>query len=93
MLERGLDRATGVAFEAVNVTAMHLRRIAGLVSTALARAVQEVEDLVWDYQDLAGDLRRSDRPSNGLHDAGSSDLHWPATGYRDGTIGPRQRLN
>jgi hypothetical protein len=93
MLERGLDRATDVAFEAVNVTAMHLRRIAGLVCTALARAVQEVEDLVWDYQDLAGDLRRSDRLSNGLHDAGSSDLHWPATGYRDATIGLRQRLN
>jgi hypothetical protein len=93
MLERGLDRTTDVAFEAVTVTARHLRRIVGLVSTALARAAQEVEDLVWDYRVLAGDLRRSDRPSNGLHDAGSSDLHWPATGYPDGTIGLRQRLN
>jgi hypothetical protein len=93
MLERGLDPATDVASEAVNVTAMHLRRIVRLVSTALARAVREVEDLVWDYQDLAGDLRRYDHPSNGLHDAGSSDLHWPATGYPDGTIGLRQRLN
>jgi hypothetical protein len=57
MLERELERATDVAFEAVNATAVHLRRIVGFVSTALGRAVREVADLAWDYQDLAGDLR------------------------------------
>ena len=61
MLEQELDRAADVALEAVNATAMHLRRIVGLISAALGRVVQEVADLAWDYEDLAGDLRRSDR--------------------------------
>jgi hypothetical protein len=56
MLERELDHANDIACEAVNATAMHLRRIAGLVATALARAAHEVADLAWDYRDLAGDL-------------------------------------
>ena len=61
MLEQELDRAADVALEAVNATAMHLRRIVGLISAALGRVAQEVADLAWDYEDLAGDLRRSDR--------------------------------
>lgn len=85
MLERKLERATDVAFEAVNATAIHLRRIVGLVSAALGRVAQEVADLVWDYQDLVGDLRQSDRGRDGLHDADPIDLRWPATGYRGAT--------
>jgi hypothetical protein len=46
MLEREVDRATDVAFEAVRATTMHIRRIVGLVSEALGRAAQEVADLV-----------------------------------------------
>jgi hypothetical protein len=64
MLEQELDRATDVAFEAVNATAMHLRRIVGLVSTALGRVAHEVADLAWNYQDLAGDLCRSNHNRN-----------------------------
>jgi hypothetical protein len=48
MLEQELDRATGVAFEVVNATAMHLRRIVGPVSVASARVAREVADLVWE---------------------------------------------
>jgi hypothetical protein len=79
MLERELDRATYVAFEAVNATAVHLRRAVGFVSTALGRAAREVADLAWDYQDLAGDLRQSVRGWNGPHDVGPIDLRRPAT--------------
>jgi hypothetical protein len=84
MLEQELDRATGVAFEVVNATAMHLRRIVGPVSVASARVAREVADLVWEYQDLAGDLRQSDRSTNGPHDGASIDVHWPTTEYRGG---------
>jgi hypothetical protein len=58
MLQRELNRAANIAFDAVNVTVMHLRRIVGFVSGAATRTGREVEDLVWDYQDLAGDLHR-----------------------------------
>lgn len=57
MLIRELTRASNIVVEAVNVTAVHLRCIAGLVSALVTKTTQEVEDLVWDYQDLAGELR------------------------------------
>lgn len=52
------DRAINNVFEAVNTTAMHLGRIVGLVAGAAARAAHEVVDLVWDYRDLANDVRK-----------------------------------
>lgn len=57
MLQRELVRASTLVFEAAQMTAVHLRRIVGLVSSVVTRTTREVEDLVWDYQDLAGDLR------------------------------------
>jgi hypothetical protein len=55
------DRAIDNVFEAVNTTATHLGRIAGLVAGAAARAAQEVVDLVWDYRDLANEVRKPAR--------------------------------
>ena len=49
------------AREAAHATVVHLRRIGGAVSVALARVTREAQDLVWDYQDVASDLRRRDR--------------------------------
>lgn len=59
-------RVTDVAYEAVDTTALHARRIVGAVSSALVRVTREVEDLVWDFQDMAGDLRRSAAGANDL---------------------------
>ena len=56
-LTRELTRVTDGAYEAVQVTALHARRIVAAVSGALGRVTHEVEDLVWDYRDVAGDLR------------------------------------
>lgn len=53
-----LTRGTDAAHEAVHVTVVHLRRIVGAVSVALGRVTREAQDLVWDYQDVASDLRR-----------------------------------
>lgn len=55
------DRAVDNVFEAANTTATHLGRIVGLVAGAAARAGQEVVDLVWDYRDLANELRKPAR--------------------------------
>ncbi len=60
--DAALTRGTDVAGEAVHVTALHLRRIVGAVSVALARVTREAQDLAWDYQDVAADLRR--RPAD-----------------------------
>lgn len=57
MLEREINRASNVVLDAVHTTVMHLRRIVEFASTVVARTSQEVHDLAWDYQDLAGDLR------------------------------------
>jgi hypothetical protein len=67
-------RVTDVAFEAVQVTVLHSRRIVGVVSSALRRVTQEVEDLVWDYRDVAGDLRRSARTGEQLPEVAPIDL-------------------
>ena len=56
-LERGID----VAHEAVQATAVHAGRIAGIVVSAVGQLRTEVGDLVWDFRDLAGDLKQ---PSN-----------------------------
>jgi hypothetical protein len=53
-LERGID----VAHEAVQATAVHAGRIAGIVATAVSQLRSEVGDLVWDFRDLAGDLKQ-----------------------------------
>lgn len=60
MLERSIDRAADLAFEVVNTTATHARRVAGIVSTALGLTARELSDLVWDYLDLASQLRWPD---------------------------------
>jgi hypothetical protein len=69
MFERELDRATDVAVDAVNATAVHLRRVAGLICNAVGRTARELADMVWDYQDLAGDVRCCDLPSDRGPDA------------------------
>ena len=53
-LRKGID----AAHQAVGVTALHLRRITGAVAEALGRVRRETHDLMWDYQDVAADLRR-----------------------------------
>lgn len=53
-MRRGAD-AVG---EAVHATAIHARRIVGAVAVAATRVKRETQDLVWDYQDVAADLRR-----------------------------------
>ena len=58
MADNASDRAIDNVFEAVNTTATHLGRIVGLVAGAAGRAVQEVKDLVWDYRDLASEVRK-----------------------------------
>jgi hypothetical protein len=73
----GLARVTDVAYEAVHATGMHARRIAGAVSTALARVTREVGDLVWDYRDMAGDLRRPPRGESHVADVDPVDLRQP----------------
>jgi hypothetical protein len=58
MADNASDRAIDNVFEAVNTTATHLGRIVGLIAGAAGRAAQEVVDLVWDYRDLANDVRK-----------------------------------
>ena len=55
--DAALTRGTDAAHEAVHATVVHLRRIVGAVSVALGRVRREAQDLVWDYQDVAADLR------------------------------------
>jgi hypothetical protein len=55
-LERGID----VAHEAVQATAVHAGRIAGILVSAVGQLRAEVSDLVWDFRDLASDLRQSE---------------------------------
>jgi hypothetical protein len=69
-----LTRATDVVHEGAHATVLHLRRIVGALSVAVVRVKREAEDLVWDYQDVAGDLRRSDGTGTDLPDVGVVDL-------------------
>ena len=59
--DAALTRGTDAANEAVYATVLHLRRIIGAVSVALTRVTREAQDLAWDYQDVAADLRRPAR--------------------------------
>jgi hypothetical protein len=61
MSDKVSERAINNAFEAVNTTATHIGRIVGLVAGAASRAAREVLDLVWDYRDLADEVRRPAR--------------------------------
>jgi hypothetical protein len=79
-----LARGTDVAHEAVYATVLHLRRIVGAVSVALVRVKREAEDLVWDYEDLAGDLRSSAGSPHHLS-VGHVELHQQVDGYPDGS--------
>lgn len=81
MLMRELTRASNVAMEAVTVTAMHVRCIVGLVSALVTRAAQEVEDLVWDYQNRSGDLRDG-LAGDGLDNVIPIDSRRRTSGYR-----------
>jgi hypothetical protein len=58
--DAAMTRGADAAHEAVHATALHARRILGAVSVALTRVTREASDLVWDYQDVAADLRRRD---------------------------------
>ncbi|ORV61659.1 hypothetical protein [Mycobacterium europaeum] len=77
MLVRELNRIADIAVEAVNVTVLHVRRIVGVLCTALGRTKREVSDLAWDYGDLAATVRFSARSSR----ASSAD---------DGRVGPSE---
>ena len=63
MLARELNRIADIAVEAVNATALHVRRIVAALCTALGRTKREVSDLAWDYRELAGSVRRWARGS------------------------------
>ena len=63
MLERELNRIAGIAVEALDVSVLHVRRIAGALCIALDRTKREVSDLAWDYGDLAASVRFSARNS------------------------------
>jgi hypothetical protein len=56
--DAALTRGTDAAHEAVRATVLHARRIVGAVSLAVNRVGRETQDLVWDFQDVAADLRR-----------------------------------
>jgi hypothetical protein len=74
MFERVLNRATDVAAEALNSTVVHLRRAVSHVCAAVGRTAHEFADMVWDYQDLAGDLRPSEWRDDRRPDAVVIDL-------------------
>lgn len=57
MLDR--ERANDISLEAVNTTAIHLRRIVALAFTALRQVAEEISDLASYYQDVAVELRHS----------------------------------
>jgi hypothetical protein len=68
--QAALTRGTDAGHEAVGATVLHLRRIAGAVSGALVRVTREAQDLAWDYQDVAADLRRPRAGGATLSDPG-----------------------
>ncbi|RDH79676.1 hypothetical protein DVS77_05565 [Mycolicibacterium moriokaense] len=70
--DAAVTRGTDAAHEAVHATALHVRRIGGAVSVALRKVTGEARDLVWNYRDVAADLRRSD-PAD-LRRSDSTDL-------------------
>jgi hypothetical protein len=75
MLDRELNRIAYMAVEAVNATALHVRRIVGALYTAVDRARREVSDLAWDYNELAGSVRWSARRSGTVADDRGQTTH------------------
>ena len=87
-----LSRIADVAVDAVYATAIHLRRIARLLSSALAGSVGEVRELLWEYRALALPLcPRGDGHLN----VGPVEMLWSTGDARgmiaptDGRLGPR----
>lgn len=56
--DAALSRGSRAAHEAVHATALYVRRIIGAVTMAANRVAKESGDLVWNYQDVAAELRR-----------------------------------
>jgi len=56
--DAAVRRGTDALHEAVHATVLHVHRIVGAVSGAVVRVKRETQDLAWDYQDVAADLRR-----------------------------------
>ncbi len=75
MLERELNRIAYIAVEAVNATALHVRRMVGALCTAVGRAEREVNELAWDYNELAGSVRWSHRRSSTRADDRDQSVH------------------
>ncbi|OBA64123.1 hypothetical protein A5647_03460 [Mycobacterium sp. 1100029.7] len=75
MLQRELNRIADIAVEAVNATALHVRRIVGAVYTALGRAKREVGDLAWDYNELAASVRWSEQRRSASTRDGADSVH------------------
>jgi hypothetical protein len=73
-----------LALEALNATAIHVRRIVGLISVAVGRSAREVRSLLWDYQDLAGELHRRRPGGESQLNLGPLELYWSAPGSRAG---------
>jgi hypothetical protein len=70
-----VNSAKDAALEAVNVTALHARRIVAALAKAIGQTRREVSDLVWDYNDLAGGVRRrKDRGEDRLAEVVPIDL-------------------
>lgn len=70
-----LARGSDAALEAAHTTVMHLQRMAGAISGAAGRLRREAGDLVWDYQDVAADLRRPAASDRDLPAIAPIDLH------------------
>jgi hypothetical protein len=56
--DAALAAGAGAAHSAAHATVLYLRRIVGAVSGAVTRVAHETQDLAWNYQDVAADLRR-----------------------------------
>lgn len=56
--DAGLRRGTDAVVEAAHATVVHTQRIAAAVTGAATRIAREAKDLVWNYRDVAADLRR-----------------------------------
>ena len=75
--DAAVNRTTDAAHEAVAATTLYARRIVGAVITAASRVAKDSGDLVWNYQDVAADLRRPDERGGEALDAGRSPQDGP----------------
>jgi hypothetical protein len=60
-LKRKLRRVVIVVADAADVTAVHLRRMVGHVGAGVDRARREASEIAWEFDELAGELRRARR--------------------------------